>query len=123
MFPQGSLTLSGGLKAPGLPPGTLLATWEAAGYYLAFLGAQILLHLVLPGKRGQGVTLKDKSQLTYKFTGKFRFSLHCPLHIAVNEPVSVIFQSEVGSVFTLSAQTSVQMLTYCAFFKYSRGVL
>jgi len=71
----GSLTLSGGLKAPGLPPGTLLATWEAAGYYLAFLGAQILLHLVLPGKRGQGVTLKDKSQLTYKFTGMYNLAV------------------------------------------------
>jgi hypothetical protein len=66
---QGSLTLSGGIKAPGFPPGTLLGTWQAAGYYLAFLAAQILLHLVLPGKVDQGIKLKNGSRLTYKFTG------------------------------------------------------
>lgn len=70
---QGCLTLYGGVKVPGWAPQTSLWSWEAVAVYLGFLGVQILLHLVLPGKTGTGVKLRNGSQLKYKFTGEQTF--------------------------------------------------
>ena len=63
------MTIYGGIKAPGFPPGTQLFSWTAFGVYLGFLGSQIALHLLLPGTTDKGVKLRDGSQLEYKFTG------------------------------------------------------
>ena len=66
---QGCLTLYGGLKSPGWPSDGNFWSWQAVGVYLAYLGLQILLHVVLPGKRDKGVPLRDGKRLEYKFTG------------------------------------------------------
>lgn len=66
---QGSLTLYGGVQAPGFPQGAKLATWDALWVYLAFLALQAGLHVLLPGKQEQGVMLRNGKRLSYKFTG------------------------------------------------------
>ena len=71
------MTIYGGIKAPGFPPGTQLFSWTAFCVYLGFLGSQIALHLLLPGIRDRGVKLRDGSQLEYKFTGN-TFAQHLP---------------------------------------------
>lgn len=82
LLPQGSLTLYGGLKAPGWPSGISSASWQATAIYLAFLSAQIGLHLLLPGRKELGVPLRNGKQLTYKFTGADLGASH---HNPVNE--------------------------------------
>eukprot|EP00887_Chlorella_sp_A99_P002849 scaffold6.g2849.t1 len=69
----GCLSLSaavgpGGVVAalPGFPPGQRLFSWEAAGVFLAWFGAQAALHLLLPGRRAQGVVLHNGQRLSYK---------------------------------------------------------
>ena len=66
---QGSLTLYGGVKAPGWPPGTSLANWTATAVYLGYLAFQAGLHILLPGRKELGVPLRTGKRLTYKFTG------------------------------------------------------
>ncbi len=66
---QGSLTLSGGLQAPGWPAGISLASWQATAVYLLFLAAQAALHILLPGKKDLGIPLRNGKRLGYKFTG------------------------------------------------------
>lgn len=66
---QGCLTLYGGLQSPGWPPDGKFWEREAVGVYLGYLGLQVLLHLVLPGKWDKGTPLQDGKRLDYKFTG------------------------------------------------------
>lgn len=68
---QGSLTLYGGVKAPGWPPGTSLANWTATAVYLGYLAFQAGLHILLPGRKELGVPLRTGKRLTYKFTGRY----------------------------------------------------
>lgn len=74
---QGSLTLYGGMKAPGWPPGVQLASWQASFGYLIFLASQIALHIIVPGRRELGTRLENGQRLTYKFTGQFLISQMC----------------------------------------------
>lgn len=73
---QGSLTLYGGIRAPGWPSGICLASWQATVVYLLFLGSQAAMHILLPGTRGLGIPLKSGQRLTYKFTGTGIVGVH-----------------------------------------------
>ena len=66
---SGCMHLAPRFSIPGFPPGQRLFTWQAVGVYLAWFGLQFALHLVLPGKRRQGVVLPDGGRLTYKLNG------------------------------------------------------
>lgn len=56
-------------RLPPAPQGPWF-TWQAMAVYLGWLAFQIVLHLLLPGRRVQGVPLPNGQQLTYKFTGR-----------------------------------------------------
>ena len=64
------LTLYPQFKLPGLDPSSKLFTTEALLAYIAWFGAVLLLHVLLPGKRAQGVVLPDGARLNYKLNGK-----------------------------------------------------
>ena len=66
---SGCMHLAPKFSIPGFPPGQRLFSWQALGVYVAWLVAQVLLHLLLPGQRRQGVVLADGSRLTYKLNG------------------------------------------------------
>jgi hypothetical protein len=66
---SGCMHLAPRLTVPGFPPGQRLFTWQALAVFLGWFGAQVLLHLLLPGQRRQGVVLPDGSRLTYKLNG------------------------------------------------------
>jgi delta14-sterol reductase len=58
---------------PGFPAGTRFFTWEACAVFLGWMAAQVALHLILPGRRVQGVQLPDGSRLSYKLNGQSNF--------------------------------------------------
>ena len=58
---------------PGFPAGQRFFTWEAVAVFLGWMTLQIALHLVLPGRKAQGVQLPDSSRLTYKLNGQLIF--------------------------------------------------
>jgi hypothetical protein len=66
---SGCMTLIPQLWVPGFPPGTRLYTHEAMAAVACWFGLVLLLHLLLPGERAQGVLLPDGSRLTYKLNG------------------------------------------------------
>ncbi|CAN6602018.1 delta(14)-sterol reductase Erg24p [Trichomonascus vanleenenianus] len=47
-----------------------LVSWEATAAYAAWFAGLVVLDRILPGKEVKGVTLRDGTQLTYKFNGK-----------------------------------------------------
>lgn len=65
----GCLQLRPTLRLPGWAPGTQFYTHEAMAVYLAWFLGLTALHLLLPGRRVQGVVLPDGSRLTYKLNG------------------------------------------------------
>lgn len=66
---DGCLSLYPTLSVPGFPAGARLFSWEALAAFSAWFGAVLLLHLVLPGRRAEGVVLPNGGRLTYKLNG------------------------------------------------------
>ena len=66
----GCLKLYPQFSVPGWPPGTPLYTHSAMAAYLAWFFGLTALHLILPGRKVQGVALQDGSRLTYRLNGE-----------------------------------------------------
>lgn len=60
------------LSVPGFPSGQPLYSHEAMAAVLGWFLLVLLLHVVLPGERAQGVLLPTGRRLTYKLNGKHR---------------------------------------------------
>ena len=58
---------------PGFPADQKFFTWEATGVFLGWMALQTALHLILPGRKVQGVQLSDGTKLTYKLNGLLNF--------------------------------------------------
>ena len=58
------------LHPPQLPASWQLFSSQATLVLLCWILLQAAIWLILPGKRAQGVVLKDGTRLTYKLTGK-----------------------------------------------------
>lgn len=58
---------------PGFPADQRFFTWEATGIFLGWMALQVALHLILPGRKLQGVQLPNGSRLTYKLNGLTNF--------------------------------------------------
>lgn len=67
---EGCLQLYPEFKVPGFPKDAQLFTTEAMLVFLGWFFGLVALHLVLPGKRAQGVVLPNGKRLTYKFNGE-----------------------------------------------------
>mmetsp|Transcript_12034 Transcript_12034/g.20343 ORF Transcript_12034/g.20343 Transcript_12034/m.20343 type:complete len:430 (-) Transcript_12034:329-1618(-) len=65
------------LEVPGFPAGMSFVTWEGIVVSVGWFGLMVVLHLILPGQRVQGVKIAYKDdkgasrdkQLTYKLNG------------------------------------------------------
>ncbi|KAL4441297.1 hypothetical protein ABPG77_011534 [Micractinium sp. CCAP 211/92] len=66
---SGCMHLAPTFSIPGFPPGQRLFSWQALAVYVGWFVLQVALHLLLPGKRRQGVVLPDGSRLNYKLNG------------------------------------------------------
>lgn len=66
---SGCMHLAPSFSIPGFPPGQRLFTWQALAAYCAWFAFQAALHLLLPGKRREGVVLPNGSRLRYKLNG------------------------------------------------------
>ncbi len=66
---SGCMHLAPRFSIPGFPPGQRLFTWQALAVYCAWFAFQAALHLLLPGKRREGVVLPNGSRLRYKLNG------------------------------------------------------
>ena len=66
---SGCMHLAPRFSIPGFPPGQRLFTWQALVAYCAWFAFQAALHLLLPGKRREGVVLPNGSRLRYKLNG------------------------------------------------------
>lgn len=66
---SGCMHLAPAFSIPGFPPGQRLFSWQALAVYVGWFALQVALHLLLPGKRRQGVVLPDGSRLDYKLNG------------------------------------------------------
>eukprot|EP00199_Chlamydomonas_sp_CCMP681_P000824 CAMPEP_0119109460 /NCGR_PEP_ID=MMETSP1180-20130426/17922_1 /TAXON_ID=3052 ORGANISM="Chlamydomonas cf sp, Strain CCMP681" /NCGR_SAMPLE_ID=MMETSP1180 /ASSEMBLY_ACC=CAM_ASM_000741 /LENGTH=456 /DNA_ID=CAMNT_0007095217 /DNA_START=166 /DNA_END=1536 /DNA_ORIENTATION=+ len=62
----GCLQLYPSLVLPGFPAGAPLISWQAVAVVASWFLGLVLLHLVLPGQRVQGVLLPNGQRLTYK---------------------------------------------------------
>ena len=51
----------------------LAATWTAAGLYLGWLALQVLLKVIVPGPKVEGVPQPDGTRLSYRMNGHRRF--------------------------------------------------
>ena len=66
---SGCLSLAPQLQVPGFPAGQRFFTAEALAAVLGWFAFQLLLHVLLPGRRRQGTVLADGSRMTYKLNG------------------------------------------------------
>lgn len=66
---RGCLELFPSLWVPGFDPDQPLYTHEAMLAVVGWFGLVLMLHLLLPGQKVQGVVLPDGSRLTYKLNG------------------------------------------------------
>lgn len=66
---SGCMHLAPSFSIPGFPAGQRLFSWQALGVYCAWFAFQVALHLLLPGKRREGVVLPNGSRLRYKLNG------------------------------------------------------
>ena len=66
---SGCLQLLPQLTVPGFPSGSQIFTLDALLVYFGWMAALVLLHVLLPGQKAQGVMLPDGSRLTYKLNG------------------------------------------------------
>ena len=67
---KGCLELWPQLQVPGFPEGAQLFNVESCIAFAAWFMGLVLLHLVLPGKRVQGVVLPNGQRLMYKLNGE-----------------------------------------------------
>lgn len=75
---SGCMHLAPAFSIPGFPRGQRLFSWQALAVYVGWFVLQVALHLLLPGKRRQGVVLADGSRLPYKLNGGCRgHGRHC----------------------------------------------
>lgn len=51
----------------------IVPTWEATGFYLAWLGFQAVLQVLAPGRVVEGLPLADGSRLKYRVNGLAAF--------------------------------------------------
>lgn len=66
---RGCMQLYPKFWVPGFAPGQPIYTHEAMAAVAGWFALVLLLHLILPGQRAQGVALPDGSRLTYKLNG------------------------------------------------------
>lgn len=66
---SGCLELWPQLRIPGFPSGAQLFSWEALQVYCGWFFGLVALHLILPGKKAEGVVLPNGKRLTYKLNG------------------------------------------------------
>lgn len=74
---QGCFTMWPELRVPGFPPGTQIISLAGFGVFFLWLAAQVLIHLLVPGRHKLGAQLADGSRLSYKLTGKSLTSQGC----------------------------------------------
>ncbi|GAX81135.1 hypothetical protein CEUSTIGMA_g8569.t1 [Chlamydomonas eustigma] len=110
-----------------LPPGMALFSLEALGVYCGWFFALMLLHLILPGSKAQGVVLPDGSRLQYKLNAFLLFVITYggALYLSFFTPylnLGWVYDNYVP-MLTASCIFSVTLAVYLYVSSFKRGAL
>ena len=67
---EGLLSIYPTFSLPGWPEGQQIYTLSGLLAFVAWMALVLVLHLILPGKKAEGVVLSTGKRLTYKLNGE-----------------------------------------------------